>query len=218
MTKKGRALRFDKEISRKNISFPDLHPALSVRRSAVGENHFSLSAGYSGYRRTCPIYGRSRLYLWYDRRHRPDDRRNCRRNRYGTAGIEVLPMDHDHCHEPAQYRVSVSLLRPTGKYRNHIGLRRHRTIRLRIRFHGPHLLHFMMLFSNGKHQTAHYAICTGFMALGLMLPGMISGWIEESIGYRAFFVWIMLCTIPSFWATHLVRKNLTDNHSDNSSR
>ena len=80
------------------------------------------------------------------------------------------------------------------------------------------LTYFMMLFSNGKHQTAHYAICTGFMALGLMLPGMISGWIEESIGYRAFFVWIMLCTIPSFWATHLVRKNLTDNHSDNSSR
>ena len=120
---------------------PDLHPALSVRRSAVGENHFSLSAGYSGYRRTCPIYGRSRLYLWYDRRHRPDDRRNCRRNRYGTAGIEVLPMDHDHCHEPAQYRVSVSLLRPTGKYRNHIGLRRHRTIRLWFRIHFPHDLY-----------------------------------------------------------------------------
>ena len=120
---------------------PDLHPALSVRRSAVGENHFSLSAGYSGYRRTCPIYGRSRLYLWYDRRHRPDDRRNCRRNRYGTAGIEVLPMDHDHCHEPAQYRVSVSLLCPTGKYRNHIGLRRHRTIRLWFRIHFPHLFY-----------------------------------------------------------------------------
>ena len=94
---------------------PDLHPALSVRRSAVGENHFSLPAGYSGYRRACPIYGRSRLYLWYDRRHRPDDRRNCRRNRYGTAGIEVLPMDHDHCHEPAQYRVSVSLFSPDRK-------------------------------------------------------------------------------------------------------
>lgn len=120
---------------------PDLHPALSVRRSAVGENHFSLPAGYSGYRRACPIYGRSRLYLWYDRRHRPDDRRNCRRNRYGTAGIEVLPMDHDHCHEPAQYRVSVSLFRPTGKYRNHIGLRRHRTIRLWFRIHFPHLFY-----------------------------------------------------------------------------
>lgn len=195
---------------------PDLHPALSVRRSAVGENHFSLSAGYSGYRRTCPIYGRSRLYLWYDRRHRPDDRRNCRRNRYGTAGIEVLPMDHDHCHEPAQYRVSVSLLRPTGKYRNHIGCVAIEQFGYGFGF--TSLTYFMMLFSNGKHQTAHYAICTGFMALGLMLPGMISGWIEESIGYRAFFVWIMLCTIPSFWATHLVRKNLTDNHSDNSSR
>ena len=48
--------------------------------------------------------------------------------------------------------------------------------------------------------------------------GTFTEYPEESIGYRAFFVWIMLCTIPSFWATHLVRKNLTDNHSDNSSR
>ena len=63
------------------------------------------------------------------------------------------------------------------------------------------LAYFMMLFCAGKHQTAHYAICTGFMALGMMLPSMISGWIEEIIGYQSFFVWIMICTIPSFLAT-----------------
>lgn len=67
------------------------------------------------------------------------------------------------------------------------------------------LTFFMMLFSSGKHQTAHYALCTGFMALGMMLPGMISGWIQELIGYQYFFVWIMVCTIPSFIATKFVR-------------
>lgn len=67
------------------------------------------------------------------------------------------------------------------------------------------LTFFMMLFSSGKNQTAHYAICTGFMALGMMLPGMISGWIQDQIGYQFFFVWIMICTIPSFIATKFVR-------------
>lgn len=62
------------------------------------------------------------------------------------------------------------------------------------------LTYFMMLFSKGAQQTAHYAICTGFMALGMMLPGMISGYIQEVIGYQNFFIWIMLCTVPSFIA------------------
>ena len=68
------------------------------------------------------------------------------------------------------------------------------------------LTYFMMLFSAGKHQTAHYALCTGFMALGMMLPGMISGWIEELIGYQNFFIWIMFCTIPSFIATYFIKE------------
>lgn len=67
------------------------------------------------------------------------------------------------------------------------------------------LTFFMMLFSAGKHQTAHYALCTGFMALGMMLPGMISGWIQELIGYQYFFLWIMICTIPSFIAVKYIR-------------
>lgn len=68
------------------------------------------------------------------------------------------------------------------------------------------LTYFMMLFSAGKHQTAHYALCTGFMALGMMLPGMISGWIEDQIGYQNFFIWIMICTLPSFITTYLIGK------------
>lgn len=57
---------------------------------------------------------------------------------------------------------------------------------------------FLIYFSDGKHKTAHYAISTGIMAIGMMLPGMISGWIQESVGYLNFFIWVMLCTIPGF--------------------
>jgi MFS transporter, PAT family, beta-lactamase induction signal transducer AmpG len=60
------------------------------------------------------------------------------------------------------------------------------------------LMLFMIHFSEGSHKTAHYAFCTGFMALGMMLPGMISGWVQEIIGYVNFFVWVVLCTIPGF--------------------
>lgn len=57
---------------------------------------------------------------------------------------------------------------------------------------------FMIYFSEGKHKTAHYSICTGIMALGMMLPGMISGWIQEMVGYQHFFIWVVLCTVPGF--------------------
>ena len=67
------------------------------------------------------------------------------------------------------------------------------------------LTYFMMLFSAGKNATTNYAICTGLMALGMMLPGMISGWIQELIGYQNFFIWIMICTIPAFIATHYIK-------------
>ena len=55
---------------------------------------------------------------------------------------------------------------------------------------------YMIYISEGKNKTAHFAIATGFMALGMMLPGMFSGWLQEIIGYRNFFVWVMLCMIP----------------------
>jgi len=54
---------------------------------------------------------------------------------------------------------------------------------------------YMMYYSDGKHKTAHYAICTGFMALGMMLPGMFAGWLQELLGYQHFFIWIMICSI-----------------------
>jgi PAT family beta-lactamase induction signal transducer AmpG len=55
---------------------------------------------------------------------------------------------------------------------------------------------YMIYISEGKNKTAHFAIATGFMALGMMLPGMFSGWLQEIIGYQHFFVWVMLCMIP----------------------
>lgn len=63
---------------------------------------------------------------------------------------------------------------------------------------------YMLYIAQGEHQTAHYAICTGFMALGMMLPGMISGWLQELIGYQNFFIWVMLATIPSFLVCWLI--------------
>ncbi|HKQ58289.1 MAG TPA: MFS transporter [Candidatus Eisenbacteria bacterium] len=57
---------------------------------------------------------------------------------------------------------------------------------------------YMIYIARGEHQTAHYAICTGFMALGMMIPGMWSGWLADHIGYRHFFSWVILATIPSF--------------------
>jgi len=58
-----------------------------------------------------------------------------------------------------------------------------------------------MVIARGGHQTVHYALCTGFMAAGMMLPGMISGWIQEQVGYQTFFLWVMVATIPGLVAT-----------------
>jgi PAT family beta-lactamase induction signal transducer AmpG len=61
------------------------------------------------------------------------------------------------------------------------------------------------MISEGEHKTSHYAICTGFMALGMMLPGMFSGWLQEQLGYKLFFWWVMISTIPSFIVAAIVK-------------
>lgn len=63
---------------------------------------------------------------------------------------------------------------------------------------------FMIHVARGPHSTAHFAICTGFMALGMMLPGMFSGWAQEVLGYQSFFVWVLICTIPSFLVARVI--------------
>ncbi len=57
---------------------------------------------------------------------------------------------------------------------------------------------YMIYVSQGEYKTAHFAIATGFMALGMMIPGMVSGWLQEIIGYQHFFIWVMIATIPGF--------------------
>ena len=63
---------------------------------------------------------------------------------------------------------------------------------------------YMIQVAEGEHETAHFAICTGFMALGMMLPGMFSGWLQELLGYRDFFTWVLLATLPSFVVAALI--------------
>ena len=64
---------------------------------------------------------------------------------------------------------------------------------------------YMIMVADGPHKTAHYAICTGFMALGMMLPGMVSGWIQQQLGYQHFFIWVCFATLPAFGMAALVR-------------
>ena len=66
---------------------------------------------------------------------------------------------------------------------------------------------YMIYVSDGKHKTAHFAITTGFMALGMMLPGMISGWLQEMMGYKLFFIWVLLSTIPAFVVSKFIDIN-----------
>lgn len=66
---------------------------------------------------------------------------------------------------------------------------------------------YLMYFSEGEHKTAHYAICTGFMALGMMLPGMFAGWLQELLGYNHFFVWVMICSVVPVIAVALLKIN-----------
>ncbi|MDR0413007.1 MAG: MFS transporter [Dysgonamonadaceae bacterium] len=64
---------------------------------------------------------------------------------------------------------------------------------------------FLMYYSEGEHSTAHYAICTGLMALGMMLPGMAAGWIQELLGYRNFFIYVMVCSVVPVFSACLIR-------------
>jgi PAT family beta-lactamase induction signal transducer AmpG len=64
---------------------------------------------------------------------------------------------------------------------------------------------YMIMVSQGEYKTVFYAIGTGIMALGMMLPAMASGWIQEMLGYKNFFIWITVTTIPGFIVAALVK-------------
>ncbi len=64
---------------------------------------------------------------------------------------------------------------------------------------------YLIYFAQGEYPTAHYAISTAFMALGMMLPGMISGYVQESLGYFYFFVWVIICCAATFIVSALLK-------------
>ena len=64
---------------------------------------------------------------------------------------------------------------------------------------------YMIYLSEGIYKTSHFAITTAFMAFGMMIPGMFSGYIQELLGYQHFFVWVMIATIPSFLVLKFIK-------------
>ena len=64
---------------------------------------------------------------------------------------------------------------------------------------------FLIYLAEGLFKTAHYALATGFMAMGMMLPGMLSGYMQQWLGYPGFFVWVVLATIPGFVMAYVVK-------------
>ena len=60
---------------------------------------------------------------------------------------------------------------------------------------------YMLFYSQGKFKTSHYSICTGISYLGLMLPGMVSGYLKDILGYRHFFIVVMACCVITFLVT-----------------
>ncbi|MDE6309874.1 MAG: MFS transporter [Muribaculaceae bacterium] len=76
---------------------------------------------------------------------------------------------------------------------------------------------FMMYFADGPYKTSHYAICTAFMALGMMIPGMIAGAVEEAMGYNGFFWYVLCCTFATWGVTALVYPHIDPNYGRKSS-
>lgn len=71
-------------------------------------------------------------------------------------------------------------------------------------------LFMMQQVARGKHQMAHYAFASGIMNLGVMLPGMISGYVSDALGYKMFFIFVLICTIPAFLITWFVPFTYSD--------
>ncbi len=65
----------------------------------------------------------------------------------------------------------------------------------------------LIYISEGNHKTSHYALATGFMALGMTLPGALSGWLQSILGYQHFFIWVCISTIPAFIITKYIKIN-----------
>ncbi len=67
---------------------------------------------------------------------------------------------------------------------------------------------YMMFFADGEYKTSHYAICTAFMALSMMIPGFVAGKIELAVGYNAFFWIAIACSVTTIIVTYFVRRQV----------
>ena len=67
------------------------------------------------------------------------------------------------------------------------------------------ILFIMQVIASGPYQTAHYALGSGFMQLGFVLFKMVSGDIQQALGYRHFFLWVLACAVPVLVLTRFVR-------------
>ena len=68
---------------------------------------------------------------------------------------------------------------------------------------------YMMRFADGSLKTSHYAICTGFMALSMLLPGSVAGYLQEGLGYVGFFILVMICCFATLFVTLSARRRLS---------
>ena len=64
---------------------------------------------------------------------------------------------------------------------------------------------YLIYYSQGEHKTAHYALCTAFMALSLMIPGLFAGALQESVGYQAFFLIVVGCCAMTYIVSALLK-------------
>ena len=67
---------------------------------------------------------------------------------------------------------------------------------------------YMMYFAQGEYKTSHYALCTAFMALSMMLPGLVAGYLQESMGYVGFFTMVMVCCLATVAVALAARKRI----------
>jgi MFS transporter, PAT family, beta-lactamase induction signal transducer AmpG len=71
---------------------------------------------------------------------------------------------------------------------------------------------YLMYISQGEYKTSHFAISTGIMALGMMLPGIISGYLQNLLGYPLFFVLVCVLTIPGMISLFFIPLPAETNH------
>ena len=64
---------------------------------------------------------------------------------------------------------------------------------------------YLIYFSDGEFKTAHYSLCTAFMALSMMIPGMFAGYLQETLGYTSFFGFVMACCLVTALVTCMVK-------------